>query len=426
MPIEVDADGALDVLVADLRHVSRWEYLRQLTNESPVNGLMANPLQINLWRARADGTEEKMATTAGTVALTFEKINSGWTCPLRMEITNVADRSLYVSALYLSAAFESYLSLLPSDVFTLERGKSVSLSYDQQPVIPFQMNPVIPLYNWPERLEYFQFIASTDLFDPFEMQLDALPDPPTLDTTREMGSRGPGQIRPLPKPHGWRTQRVDLQWKNPIYNHVDPAAVEAMLNDPAMMDFALSLYFDNKTDSEVPAIEPKDFLRDLLANVPVGEKGFFGDLGLGLANRIARSRRNHRYEQAIHDSPTQFRIVSEGDSWFQHPLVSDTIDHLAASFPVYCVAAAGDTLRNITMAQGTPPIEEYAAAIAAQKPSVFVLSGGGNDILGEQFRRYIKSGVPAGAAPKTYLEDLITNDLDSLQTMYRGLFSHLP
>lgn len=425
MPIETGDPNATATLVSDLRHVSRWEYLRQLTNKNPINGLATNPLQIDIWRIRADGSEEKQVITDGKLPLAFEAMGEVWACPLRVSVTNTTERNLYVSALYLSMVFESYLSLLPSDVVTLEPGKTVSFNHENSPAIPFQMSTVTPLYNWPRRVEYVQFIASTELFDPLEMQLDALPNPPTLEGAKEMGSRGPGQIRSLPKPHGWRTQRIDLQWENPIYNHVAPATVQAMMNDPALMDFALGLYFENDTDNAPPAIRPKVFLRDMLANVPIGEKGFFGDLGLGLANKIARFRRNQRYNRAIHNNPAQFRIVSEGDSWFQHPLVSDTIDHLAASFPVYCVAAAGDTLRNMTKAIGTPPIEEYLDAINSHNPAVFVLSGGGNDILGEQFRDYVKAGVAAGSAPKAYLEDLIINDLDSLQTMYRKLFGTL-
>ncbi len=427
-PIEAKSDNALNVLASDLRHIARWEYIRQLENTDTTNRLQARPLLIEIWRQNPDGSEEKLLTDIPDLLLNFWQDDDGWTCPLRVNITNQSEVDLYVSALYLSMAFESYLSFLPDEVFRLEKGKSIELSYNNDPVIGFRMSDVIPLYNWPERVEYFKFIASTVLFSPQEMALEPLASPPTLDKDKGLDeqTRGPGQIGGKPKPKGWVTQCVNLHWQNPTHNRVEQSAIEAMLNDEALADFALGLYFENKPGAEFPDIQLKAILRDLTANVPLREKGLLGDIGLNVANKIARFRRNRRFDKAIKQNPDHFRIVSEGDSWFQHPLVTDTIDHLAAYYPVYCVAAAGDTLRNITMAsEGTPPVEEYVATITKQNPAVFVLSGGGNDILGEQFRRYIKEGIPDGSAPADYLEELFTTDLNSLQAMYRAVFGKM-
>ena len=437
MPIEAADNHALNVLASDLSHVARWEYIRQLENQSKTNGLQANPLDIRMWRTKVDGSEEVVPMDGSDVTLNFEpqeetgqngKLEKYWTCPLRVEITNVTNRDLYVSAMYLSMGFESLLPLLPVDVFILEKGKTIGLAYQNESVIPFEMNDIMPLYNWQERVEHFKFIASTELFDATDMVLEALPQPPTLDGDRDRGGKGPGMIVSRKAvASGWTTQRVDLHWQNPTYNQVDPATIAAMLNDPALMDFALGLYFQNKTDDEFPDIELKSILRDLTANVPFKDKSLISDLGMSLANRIARTRRNNRYEKSLRQNPTQFKIVSEGDSWFQHPLVTDTIDHLASHYPVYCVAAAGDTLRNMTMAEGTPPVEQYIKAINEQHPDLFVLSGGGNDILGEQFRRYIKAGVVVTpeTKPGDYLEALLTADMNSLQSMYREIFGKL-
>lgn len=439
LPIETAQDDALDVLASDLRHVARWEYIRQLENQNTQNQLPRNPLLIEIWRQNPDGNEEKLTADSGVLPLNFKQNTDGeWVCPLRFRITNQSVVDLYVSALYLSMGFESYLSLLPDDVFTLERGKSIELTYAdengvREPLIGFQMNEIIPLYNWPERVEYLKFIVSTDLFTAAELQLDPLELPLVLNDERgavrgDAQGRGPGQIKSKPKPKGWTTQRIDMHWKNPTYNQIDPATIEAMQHDENLADFALGLYFENKTDEVVPRLELKSVLQDLTSNVPLREKGLLGDLGLNAANWFSRKRRNNRYEKAIRRNPDALRIVSEGDSWFQHPLVTDTIDHLAATYPVYCVAAAGDTLRNMTMAsEGTPPVEEYVAAIREKKPTVFVLSGGGNDILGEQFRRYIKEGVVPGpnTKPADYVEELLLTDLNSLEAMYRSIFSKL-
>lgn len=428
LPIEANSADALGVLTSDLNHVSRWEYIRQLTNQSQINKLKDNPLAVKLWRVRPDGSEEPVAIEKGlSVNLTCEQIDDAWQFPMRVEITNVSGVDLYVSALYLTMAFESYLSFLPDEVFRLEKDAEISFQYEGQPVVPFRLSDTITLYNWPERSEYFKFIVSTETFDPFEMQLDALPEPPTLanqDTRGEAVRKGIGMLK-KPVVRGWTTQTIELHWQNPDYNKVEQTTIQKMLSDDSLLDFALGLYFENAPDGNLANIQLKSVLQDLTANVPLREKGIFGEWGMALANKIARARRNRRYKQTLKEFPDRIKLVSEGDSWFQHPLVSDTIDHLAAHYAIFCVAAAGDTLRNITMPIGTPPIEEYLKAIEEQQPRVFVLSGGGNDILGEQFRRYIKAGVPAGSAPQAYLDTLLASDLDSLQAMYRTLFKTL-
>lgn len=440
MPIESDTDNAVSILTSHLRHVARWEYIRQLENQSPGNRLQREPLSIEIWRKKPDGNDEQLTLKDSSLPLDFwsfegqdadGKPQTVWTCPLRVRITNNSPVKLYVSALYLTMGFASYLSLLPDEVYTLEKGQSVELTYKGHAFIPFQMSQTTPLYNWPERVEYFKFIASTSLYDAAEMQLEALPEPPVIEVNRGADRDVPrmGQIAFVePAVQGWNTQRIDLHWNNPTYNQIEPTTIEAMLNDEALADFALGLYYENKTDEEKPAIQLKEVLRDLTANVPLREKGLLGDLGLKAANSIARFRRNQRYKKAMKRNPNQFHIVSEGDSWFQHPLVTDTIDHLAASYPVFCVAAAGDTLRNMTMAsEGTPPVEEYIKAIQEQHPDVFVLSGGGNDILGEQFRRYLKANVvpTPNTKPADYLEGLLNADLNALQAMYREIFTKL-
>ncbi|GAB4042106.1 caspase family protein [Spirosoma jeollabukense] len=429
MPIEANSTDALDVLASDLNHVARWEYIRQLTNQSQINKLKDNPLDVKLWLVGADGAEKPITIESGSsVKLSCEKINDTWQFPMRVEITNVSGVDLYVSALYLTMGLESYLSFLPDEVFRLEKEASIGFAYEGNPTIPFNLSDTITLYNWPERVEYVKFIASTETFDPFEMQLDPLPEPPTLadqGTRGEMTRKGVGMLKQKAPVRGWTTQTIALHWQNPTYNKVEQTTIQAMLSDDRLMDFALGLYFDNAPDDKLANIQLKSVLQDLTANVPLREKGIFGEWGLALANKIARARRNQRYKRTLKEFPDRIKLVSEGDSWFQHPLVSDTIDHLSAHYAIYCVAAAGDTLRNITMPIGAPPIEEYLNAIEEQQPRVFVLSGGGNDILGEQFRRYIKAGVPAGSAPEAYLDNLLASDLDSLQAMYRTLFQTL-
>ena len=74
-------------------------------------------------------------------------------------------------------------------------------------------------------------------------------------------------------------------------------------------------------------------------------------------------------------------IVSEGDSWFQHPLTTDIIDHIMRDLTisedsvVRSLGAAGDTLKGMVKDQQyMDPIREY-------NTDIFLFSGGGNDLL---------------------------------------------
>ncbi|MBN2274844.1 MAG: SGNH/GDSL hydrolase family protein [Bacteroidales bacterium] len=102
----------------------------------------------------------------------------------------------------------------------------------------------------------------------------------------------------------------------------------------------------------------------------------------GRLNRLSRRRRNRKYIRKIRNS---FRadssnkvILAEGDSWFEFPVfVKDIIDWLKKrkDYAIYSLAYGGDWLSNI-MYQG-----EYIEGLPVHDPDVFLISGGGNDMV---------------------------------------------
>ncbi len=102
------------------------------------------------------------------------------------------------------------------------------------------------------------------------------------------------------------------------------------------------------------------------------------EAALTFANGIARMRRRIRFDQMLGDGYDGPILVSEGDSWFQFPiLLDDTIDQLYdKGYAVRSLDAAGDTLENMLRER------EYIDAIRETKASIFLLSAGGNDALG--------------------------------------------
>jgi len=70
-------------------------------------------------------------------------------------------------------------------------------------------------------------------------------------------------------------------------------------------------------------------------------------VALASLNGISRWRRHRRYLRKI-DGWKGLRIVSEGDSWFQYPLLlDDVIDHLFDRYAILSLDAAGDLMADI-------------------------------------------------------------------------------
>lgn len=143
-----------------------------------------------------------------------------------------------------------------------------------------------------------------------------------------------------------------------------------------------------------------------------------------LANKWAHSQRIKKYRQRLINEPDVVRIMSEGDSWFQHPhpKVLDIIDQLDNHYAVYDIAAAGDTVRNMFFEAG------FLKVMRDENPRFFLLSGGGNDILGSNFRGFLndKDGYSvASTDPGRFLKNTFLRELDSIGKIYRTVFGRL-
>jgi hypothetical protein len=118
-------------------------------------------------------------------------------------------------------------------------------------------------------------------------------------------------------------------------------------------------------------------------------------------NSWSRGRRVREYRQRLKSGYKGPRFVSEGDSWFQYPiLLDDVIDNLLKPYAIFSLDAGGDTLENMVATQ------EYFRAIKDEKPDALLLSGGGNDLLGEvdgvRRLKTVLSPFEAGKAPGDY------------------------
>lgn len=148
---------------------------------------------------------------------------------------------------------------------------------------------------------------------------------------------------------------------------------------------------------------------------------------LFLASRYSALRRQSDCRGRVAQGYEGLRFVAEGDSWFDYPLMlDDVIDQLSETHAVFSIASPGDTLANMVSpgnfdAEIDPAIDELA-------PDGFLLSGGGNDIVGEALARYLVPAVRAGAtrrAAREYLSSALDDKLAEMRDQYAGAFNRL-
>lgn len=122
-------------------------------------------------------------------------------------------------------------------------------------------------------------------------------------------------------------------------------------------------------------------------------------IALPFANDVARAIRNGRYRAKLLGGYSGIKIISEGDSWFQYPvLLEDIIDQLIPDYAIYCMAAAGDTTANIAAEQ------EFVDAVQTERPDMFLFSAGGNDLLGDGALASVLKDFTPGARPEELID----------------------
>ncbi|WP_199555350.1 SGNH/GDSL hydrolase family protein [Sandaracinobacteroides hominis] len=118
-----------------------------------------------------------------------------------------------------------------------------------------------------------------------------------------------------------------------------------------------------------------------------------------------RRLRQRRFFTRIARGWSGARVIAQGDSWFQFPLVRDTIRQLDRDHAVYCLSAA-DPVHN--------PAAQAAllSAIPEIRPDAVLISAGGSDLFGSSRLKALAD--PTSAAPggfSAYLDHFLLRDL---------------
>jgi hypothetical protein len=143
---------------------------------------------------------------------------------------------------------------------------------------------------------------------------------------------------------------------------------------------ARRLFKGNKPESE--AFAPALVLNEAAVEVGDAEERTGSAFLFNFLNASEREGRRLRFERRVAEGDTSPVVLSEGDSWFQFPvLLKDVIDGLEPDFLTYSLDAAGDTLKNMVFDNAEYLIQlrqlRHRFAVRA-----LLISGAGNDIIG--------------------------------------------
>ena len=100
---------------------------------------------------------------------------------------------------------------------------------------------------------------------------------------------------------------------------------------------------------------------------------------MGKWNRKSYKKRQKLFWKKINKGNVSKIILAEGDSWFEYPkFITDIIDHLnkRKEYAINSLAYGGDWISNILYEQ------QYIEKLSLIKPDIFLISGGGNDLVG--------------------------------------------
>ena len=139
----------------------------------------------------------------------------------------------------------------------------------------------------------------------------------------------------------------------------------------------------------------------------------------------ARERNYNAHAEIMQKRQYKDRIIAEGDSWFDYIPGTDLIDCLINHYG-YAIdnhAKAGDTLENMTHGASidveinrlAPEFRLIVEKIKRLQSRVFLFSGGGNDVAGDEFINY-STGLPA--IKKEYADYMVN-------TVFRRLLNYM-
>lgn len=201
-------------------------------------------------------------------------------------------------------------------------------------------------------------------------------------------------------------------------NRLHYSDLERLLADPSAPDEVLATYLKAIPGRSGPLV-PEIVADEGMVDVP-RSRGIIG-LSIKALNDRAHRQRAEAYRKRIDGGWSGLRLLAEGDSWFQYPvLLRDVVDNLSAHYAVYSEASAGDTLAN--MLGGLTQLESL---IREHRFDGLLLSAGGNDIAGKALLDHLLPHTEERPNPESYLGNRFSNFLADTRRSYDEFFRRL-
>lgn len=424
----VVAGPDFEELISQLQHLAKWKFIEGLSKTANIDAAQALTIEYAFNSQEYQLLQQKNEHAEIKIEQWNEDEGSFYT-NLKVRLTNRSSVELYVSILYLDINYASDTFLLEPAPYHLNAGDQVELNVEGNPVLPVQFYTQARYFNYPEYQERFKIIVSTKPFEVYSLKLEPLPEPPMPGQMRGLASRNlrKGTIGRSAALDGWFITTVDMISTNPSYNNIPAPLLEEMLQDSQMAPFAEGLYFTSTGTG--PFDQDIHLKPEIVIQEPGDDAVNRKNVIIDLANWWSRKKRNNYYKDITRRFPERTVIVSEGDSWFQHPLVYDIIDHLSKVYAIRCVAAAADTLANYFSGDKKRG-DYYLDVLTETKPAFFLISGGGNDILGSQFRDFLidkpyDKGLRGNTNGKEFLKETFGFQISKLMDIYTSMFGLL-
>ncbi|NOX40000.1 MAG: SGNH/GDSL hydrolase family protein [Alphaproteobacteria bacterium] len=123
-----------------------------------------------------------------------------------------------------------------------------------------------------------------------------------------------------------------------------------------------------------------------------GMMGFLFRQAAALDNRL----RNARFFDPYRDTDCT-KVITQGDSWFAFPFVKpvDVSENLANLMPVFSLGCPGDDVADMS---GDHKLADLIAALSETQADIVALSGGGNELIGDDFPSVLKTPLKARLA----------------------------
>jgi len=409
--IETVSTDEMDAVLSDLVHISRWLHTKEFKNDQP-SFFKDNPyIKVELYQQQSNGAWAVLEQLDDAITLIAEREGDQWIGNVKVKLINTSKHDLYCALIYLPNNFGA-ISLLDQNSMMIPAKGELWAWEGEGRVIPLKLEEHTLDYNWEAELHHLKLMVSTkDNLDAQVFLMDELPMPKTLKATMGMTMRGL-----ITKKRGiddWTTVTIDLRFPNPMYNKITDHKLRQLLEHPVLSEYALQLYFDIDWKEGIKLKEEIELLE--------GERGMFLKSSIrNWLNDLIKKRRKNRFERNLQKYPERILMLSEGDSWFQHPLLEDMIDHLSRSYNIYSIGEAGADLKDyVTTGEFETALEDLSQNYSTPDRPLryFLLSGGGNDIIGEEMKGFLRSDhakLPVSEGFSRYLNASFDTKLEEL------------